>query len=389
MNSQEYLKLKFGEYYKNNELDPPDRFTHREFGFLLFGKKQVMKRHLAFNNVRSFREFIQNNVPAHIYYSSAFYRMPSAPTTAEKGWLGAELIFDFDADHLENAQNMSYEEQLDRAKQECIKLIDDFLVGDFGFDPKNISIYFSGGRGYHCHVMDPRVFSLASKERREIIDYLLANGLDKKGIFSTTWVPVGKKKGYYIVNIPDKNSPGWRGRISRAVFEMIEQIKSKSEDEAVDYIINFGVDEEKARKVFQVLTPERLKRIEQGYLDQSKELRDFFLNQAVLKSRISAGICRADEPVTTDTKRLIRLPGSLHGKTGLKVLKADLENFKEFNPLKDAIAFSGESVRIDVLKPFRIKLGGENFNLSLGEMEIPEYLAIFAIARDLAKISNE
>ncbi|MCA1813180.1 MAG: hypothetical protein LC624_04420 [Halobacteriales archaeon] len=33
-----------------------------------------------------------------------------------------------------------------------------------------------------------------------------------------------------------------------------------------------------------------------------------------------------DEPVTSDVKRLIRLPGSVHGKTGLRVVPVPLRS---------------------------------------------------------------
>ena len=74
----------------------------------------------------------------------------------EKGWLGADLVFDLDADHLEGAHDMTFEEMLAEVKVEFKKLLDSYLLGDFGFDEKDILIVFSGGRGYHAHVRDKR-----------------------------------------------------------------------------------------------------------------------------------------------------------------------------------------------------------------------------------------
>ena len=37
---------------------------------------------------------------------------------------------------------------------------------------------FSGGRGYHIHIFDPKVLTLESPERREIVDYITGLGID-------------------------------------------------------------------------------------------------------------------------------------------------------------------------------------------------------------------
>ena len=51
-----------------------------------------------------------------------------------------------------------------------------------------------------------------------------------------------------------------------------------------------------------------------------------------------------DEPVTGDVHRLIRLPGSLHGGSGLRVMVLDSKKLETFNPMKDPIAFGEEPV---------------------------------------------
>ncbi|MDO8056377.1 MAG: hypothetical protein Q6361_05900, partial [Candidatus Hermodarchaeota archaeon] len=48
-----------------------------------------------------------------------------------------------------------------------------------------------------------------------------------------------------------------------------------------------------------------------------------------------------DEPVTTDIHRLIRLPGSLNGKTGFLVKRLDFTSLEDFDPFQDAQVFTG------------------------------------------------
>jgi DNA primase small subunit len=62
-----------------------------------------------------------------------------------------------------------------------------------------------------------------------------------------------------------------------------------------------------------------------------------------------------DTVVTTDIHRLIRLGGTLNGKTGLKVIKIEIEKLPEFNPFKQAVAFDGyETVHIKAAPKFII-----------------------------------
>ena len=116
-----FLLKSFRKYYKENQIILPSRFGRREFGFMFFDKNFV-QRHMGFPNGAEIQKFMVSQVPSHSYYSTAYYRKPNAPTMEEKEWLGADLIFDLDADHLVGAENMSYTEMLDQIKKEMINL---------------------------------------------------------------------------------------------------------------------------------------------------------------------------------------------------------------------------------------------------------------------------
>ena len=83
---------------------------------------------------------------------------------------------------------------------------------------------------------------------------------------------------------------------------------------------------------------------------------------------------------------MIRLPDSLHGKTGLKVTKVILNGLKDFDPLKDTIVFSDEPIQVDMLKNEKIFLNNEEFNLEKGLNDVPLYLAVFLIGKRSAYI---
>lgn len=180
--SSRFLLKTFRKYYKSYTPWMPERHTKREFGFMFFDR-DIMQRHLGFANPDELKAFMVSKVPMHSYYSTAYYRRPAAPTMEEKDWMGAELIFDLDADHLKDADKMTYDEMLLRIREEMVNLVDSFLMGDLGFSEDQIQLTFSGGRGYHAHIMSPDVLTLGAHERRELVDYITYNGIDIDWVF--------------------------------------------------------------------------------------------------------------------------------------------------------------------------------------------------------------
>lgn len=387
--SLEFLKQKFQEYYSSNKIELPDRFGRREFAFLLFGGKGMI-RHLSFDKKNNLLEYLEDRIPQHTYYSSAYYQIPDAPTMQEKNWMGAELIFDLDSDHLPDADKMGYAESLEKVKIEFKKLVNEFLLGDFGFNEKHIELYFSGGRGYHCHVKDPAIYDLDSNERRELVDYITGRDLQDSIIFHEQ-ITGRRQYGsrYYAsgksLKMPTPDQTGWKGRISKGIIEIVNEIIKSDDPEKK--LQEYGVGKKDAEKLVSELSEERVSRIKDGLLDQSKTIRKFFLNSALRKTAVSLSAGETDEPVTCDVKRLIRLPYSLHGKTGFKVVRIEIDELKDFNPLRDAVIFEEDPVKVDLQQSVTIKMKDEAFTLKEGEQELPTFLAVYCIGNRKAIIS--
>lgn len=381
--SMEFLKSTFQTYYESKKIELPDRFGRREFAFLLFGGKGMV-RHLGFEKREMIWNFLSERGPQHAYYSSAYYQHPDAAKMPDKIWMGAELIFDLDSDHLPNAEKMGYVESLVEVKKEFIKLIHEFLLGDFGFEEKHLELYFSGGRGYHCHVKDPAILDLDSNERREIVDYITGRDLQDTLIFHEQATSRKNYGGYSFaggksLKMPTPDQDGWKGRISRGIIDLVNEIKKSENPEKK--LEEYGVSPHDAERLVQELSEERMRRIKDGLLDQSKTIRKFFLNSALRKTAVSLSAGETDEPVTCDVKRLIRLPSSLHGKTGFKVVKIEVDDLKDFNPLQDAVVLPDDPVQIFVQKEVSIDMMNQHYHLEEGAQEIPTYLAVFLIGR--------
>ena len=149
------------DYYWHAPLYEPPEFTRREFGFRKNGDKMV--RHKSFSSVQKLRTYLIETAPDHVYFSSSKYKDPAAYPMEDKkkGWVGSDLVFDIDYDHLKRPT-------LREAKKQSEKLMV-ILKDDLGF--KKLLYVDSGSRGFHVHVQDECVQKLGNPERREIADF--------------------------------------------------------------------------------------------------------------------------------------------------------------------------------------------------------------------------
>ena len=101
----------------------------------------------------------------------------------------------------------------------------------------------------------------------------------------------------------------------------------------------------------------------------------------------SVAAAQVDEPVTRDIKRLIRLPGSLHGKTGMRVISMSRDDLTGFDPLRDAFPsiFPDTPQKVEVRSRVDLKLKGQRV-FGEGVIEVPTFAAIFLALRYKARI---
>jgi len=415
--TRQFLQDHFRRYYRATKPALPDRFGRREFGFMFFGTPSV-QRHLGFEREEDLRQFLVGHVPAHAYYSSAYYERPDAPTMEEKGWLGADLIFDLDADHIPTAKPMSYAGLLEAVRVRIIRLYDEFLRKDFGFEEGKMRLVFSGGRGYHIHVVDERVWSLGSHERREIVDWITGKGLAVDSMFRESAFDSREFRGYVRVKkrivAPSEDEPGWRGKIFRGMRQLATRLEAMPREEGIAFLTSFeGTKERDAEELWENLFKPRttkprairgVDRLREGQIEALSDAgRDLLVRVVKELQQIRLeeyhgmpleGITQRgeiDEPVTSDIKRLIRMPMTLHGRTGLAVVPLSREEIDAFRPLRDAVpeTWTDEPVPIRIIEKINLETRGEAFNLAPGVNNVPQFLAILLTARGLATVVPE
>ncbi|MCK4937399.1 MAG: DNA primase catalytic subunit PriS [Methanosarcinales archaeon] len=380
----QFIKSRFQEHYRKDPVLSPPNLEQREWGFLMFDPASGMRRHKGFGSTREMQDYIASMVPAHVYHSAAYYDHPSAGTMKEKTWLGADLIFDIDADHLP-VETDSFREMLDYAKQEIIKLIC-FLLDDFGFKEDNLHIAFSGGRGYHVHVRDPSILTLDSAQRREIVDYLSGTGLDIDHLFRKKYV-VGDDKKSKTLEFPSQSQGGWGRLVNRKLMWHLQVLAS--DENAEQKLMEFKkIGKKKALKIIDALnSPEHLERLKNGKFDALSSIPAEFWDDAL--HQIVGGIqAYIDEPVTADIKRLIRAASSLHGKSGMKVVTLTVDELDNFEPLVDAVVFGDNEIMINVTKPTTVEMMDKEFKLEEGGQILPEYAAIYLMCRGGAEYAG-
>ena len=237
-----FLEDTFKKYYFDhiNQISLPERTSEREYGYQKFNSGMI--RHLSVKTNEELRLMLITNVPSDVYCSNAYYSFPNLPIN-EKDWKEADLIFDIDAKDLnlhcrskhccikcQDCSNVSKTQsscpscsstKIDEKSFTCMKCISaarnevkkltNILAEDFDIPKSNIQVYFSGNEGFHVYVLNSQFQKLGSRERSELVDYLMF-----RGVIPETF---GMKKLHpQRTSFPVIDEGGWRGRVAKEIY---------------------------------------------------------------------------------------------------------------------------------------------------------------------------
>jgi len=405
-----FILDKFRKFYSEESyrIEAPPSIEQREFGFLLF-KEEIMVRHKGFNNVEELRAFLMKNTPSHVYYSTAYYESPEEEME-KKGWLGADLYFDIDADHIPTGcrkvhdkwtckgcgfsgkgitpekcpicGGRSFDEKtwpcevcLESARQETIKLVD-MLTEDFGFSIDDVVVSFSGHRGYHVHIDNEEVQKMDSMARKEIVDYITGTGLEAE--FHGLTIAMIRRG---ILNGPRLDDSGWRGRIARGTYEFLRNVTR-------DELLELGL----RRNIVDAIVENR-DVIQKSWgsdgpwnLIKGVGLESW---KIIIQQALKTQSAKIDTVVTTDIHRLIRLANTLNGKTGLMKVTFSTSDIENFDPFKDAVAFKEGEATIIIEEAPEFRLKEETFGPFKNQrVELPMAAAVLLLCKGLAEVAD-
>lgn len=402
--TQEFIQQKFAEYYRQNvgTIQPPPHLKERELAFLLF-RERTMLRHKAFKNTDGFRNFLQSIAPSDVYYSSAYYEKPEEEMDA-KDWMGADIIFDIDADHIPTPCNKQHDAWtckkcgtsgrgakpekcpkcagqkfdtigwpcdicLASAKEETMKLVD-VLQKDFGFSPQEMKLAFSGHRGYHVHIENETIRMLDSMARKEIVDYMLGIGLEPKLL------------GFGREPSPKLEDVGWRGRIAKGTYGFLLAA-------TIEQLEKAGLKKKAATRILQ-----QRNQILESWKGKGpwRMLKGVGLQgwESIIQQGIERQSVKIDTVVTTDIHRLIRLSNTLHGETGLKKVEVLNNEIDGFDPFKSAIAFKHDTISLYISTSPKIRLDENIYGPYKNQkIELPTAAAMLLLCKGAAKIEEE
>ncbi len=355
-----WLRAAYKRFYfsRADSIEIPDDVRSREFGYIPFGGSMV--RHLSFRSRGEAIAEVLRQTPSSIYCSNARYSSPALPME-EKGWLGAELIFDIDATDIPTACKRGHDVWycdachhsgrlpkppkcprcggstaelkgtcgvcLEASKEHAMRVIR-FLADDFGVSPEDVRIYFSGNRGYHLHVFDSRFDLLDQQARAEIAEYIRGSSLPSIQTLASTLRHRPSGAG--------ASGAGWMGKVTTFVEE---------------------------RRV--------------GYAGTLQKL----VSEAITSQR-----ALIDASVTTDIHRVFRLAGTLHGNTGM--CKKRVTSLETFDPAVDPVVLGDEPVKVDITYYPEFSIGGRTFGpFKSTAATLPTFAAVSILTRGFGEVA--
>ena len=373
-------------YYSKAEDIYPERISEHEFGVGDFESK-IRTRHISFENKKTFKEYLIKKSPPFISCSTAFYKHPSFRPMENKEWLGSELVFDLDATDMKLPCQSSHgnswvcETCLSSVKEETIKLIEEFLIPDFGFSKDEIELNFSGNRGYHVHIKKESTFSLDQIARKEISDYITGNDVNPEAFFNLEELKKDTGRTTKKLMGPKITDGGWSGKIARNFIKELE----KGEEN----LISLGIEKSVARNLYKKKALVELG-INNGNWDMVyiKNKGDFWKD--ILKTQSIYQSDKIDQNVTNDPSHMVRLANTIHGETGLISKKISISDLTTFDPMSDTLAFNTGEMDIIVNTNQKLIMNKQTFGPYDNEkVEVPSYVAIYLFLKNKALFVNK
>jgi len=404
-----YLRDLFKKYYVNNPVTSPIAIETREVGIGEYGKK-ISSRHLSFKDVSNLNKYLVERTPFFVSYSVGYYKYPDRRPMENKEQFGADIVYEFDADDFDlsckNEHDVWFcknchahgnghkdicpecqgkteiiewvcDKCLGHVKHETIRLMD-FLETDFNLDPNSFVISFSGSKGYHLRVTDKSIISLSKSSRLQMMNYIQGKNIDLKQLGFEF-----KDKQWYCP------SPKSLGLSNKFILFLKGYIIKTSKEQMIS---DLNITKAKATKIYDnkevILNKMDNNILWHSFSSDSKNDAKFWTD--LLNLAISKISFRIDPTSSGDIYKIMRMPETIHGGTGLlsSIIKTK-DEFKKFEPLIDSVIFREDKYkRIEIIRPInKFKLLDKEFGpYTIGEkIDLPESVGVYLLLKGVAK----
>ncbi len=307
-------------------LGPAD-FDKREFGFQIAKDNSVkFIRNISFESPEKLKEYVLENIPLAIYVGAIYNEGPNyfnQKSIQNLEWIRRELIFDIDLTEYDNVrpcsctgknQNCEYCWELINVS---IKWIHETLIEDFGV--KDIKWVFSGRRGVHAWILDRSMSYLDDEQRSAIVNYLTFFKGDGE---SAKISPSAKFNTRY------------QERVKKVIFN------SFFNHTAIDQLEKIGFSKKRANIILEQRNKTGINdRFYSSFVYSTERSSTIVPSQPLpTRDKINQNVLlrwspRLDTAVTIDLRRILRMPGSVHGESGKRVRFLDYDELEFFNPL--------------------------------------------------------
>jgi DNA primase small subunit len=310
-----------------------ENFSQREWAFVdSYGR---FDRNFSFEKPDILIDFVREKIPRSIYVGAVYSEGPNnkiSKSIHDVDWIKRELIFDLDLTEYDEVRPCSCrgKNQLCDLCWELVKTaalwINDTLIEDFGINHNNITWVFSGRRGVHAWITEEESAVLNNEQRTSIIDYL------------TLFKGTGSEAR--LISDPIEYPVNLRVRINTHIYVPFFR------ECTLQQLMNIGFAED--RGVFIMEQRERLG-IDQNFLSKyvfidNSVKEKFNIKNYPSRYQIEERIIlqwgpRIDAGVSKDMRRILRLPGSIHGDTGKRVKVLEENELEYFSPLDEESIF--------------------------------------------------
>ena len=366
--------------------------------FIPWGSKPP-DRHRGFGNRSELHHYLKTKSPHSCFHSTAYYADPSQRKMLDKDWKGADLIFDLDGDHLPGVSDRDFPSMLELIQEQAWTLWSDFLSPEFGFDENYLQVSFSGHRGFHLHLRDPKYLHLDSNARRQLVNHIRGEGVN-------------------IQALRNNDTGRWRDRVISGTDSVVQKLKLIAlKQDTSDNVLNelHEIIQQRIRSpdsdirsfskkniislAEQCLNDSKVDRIKSDTSltvfgeSGTKAFWELVKGDSAV---VLGGAGETDENVTVDVKRVIRWIGSLHGKCGLRVTelplnRLDPDSSQSFDALSEAVALgSTRSFNVELLQDdVRARILDSEIEGSIGDVyTVSESMATFLILKGWGRLMS-